>query len=782
MRRLTDGSFPRKRALFRRSVSLFAGIGLLWLSSSALAYNFTYFGGRQGRPGVDSRYFLYTWNRGPTGGTLTWYLARGELPSDRCDLECFDALRGRVQPELAKWALWIDLTFAQALDSASADVVIRFDSATTGADAQAWQYVGNTLTQALIRINPNQYLWWSWPEPQADFSYTVLHEWGHCLGLGDLYYMDHGVNAFEAEDFTDHLSSDPSLPNTQGKGDNVMQAYGVMTLDNDEIYAAQWLWGNIGANAITTGDLLPRVSAPMGGDCCNQTAAHHGPPTWTYWGTVTNPVGPTVVRSYFQNICVASSIGPGVWNIDYFPYPTQWTAAGPYQGNFVFQISDALPGSSEFRTLATVDATIFSAPPAPPPPPPQQPPPGWPYPGPVLFPHPPIFGANGQCSFDVAINVPQSYSYGPVSTCGAGDNCDLRGGEDYVIQVVVDSAGWYTFSLCGTASWDTYLYLFADYCSGVLIASNDNGCGEAAGASVITCQYLDAGNYLLDVEPGIVGPCGEFTLTVSACSVARCCYGEPQNPTCANLTRAGCDSLQGTWNGTLTCDSACPHRPGCPPDTSLFAQYPHLPEEAWSPVLSEVSAGVRAYENYSVADAISDLHFWGLNIRFSPFDSCREAPKPFLIKFFPDSAGYPASVPPYSYSLSLSPVTTGLRYLLLGRLFDMYYYSTDLSPPCTLRSGWVSVQGEGNPNCRFAWMSSPIGHRRSLQWDDSFEDFNVLPFDLAVCLTAPPCDTSIRADSVTISLNEENTNIVIAFRAPVAGDYTVWSTLSRNSV
>jgi len=517
MLRLTHRALERKRPLSLRSALLFAGIGMLLLSSSALAYNFTYFGGRQGRPGVDSRYFLYTWNRGPTGGTLTWYLVRGELTYGLCDATCFGILNSLVPPELAKWALWIDLSFAQAPDSASADVIIRFSNETGGADAQAWQYdsLTGTLTQALIRINPNVI---------AGFSFIVLHEWGHCLGLGDLYYINHGVNTFEAEDFTDHNPSDPSLPNTQGKSDNVMQTNGVMTLDNDEIYAAQWLWGNIGANAITTGDLQPRVSAPMGGDNANQTAPHHGQPTWTYWGTVTNPVGPTVVSLRLPNLCTAtaSSIGPGVWNVAYFPERIEWTTAGPYQGNFVFQLSDTFSTGSESRAWANVDTTSFNRLLAAPPPPPP-PPPDWPvWPGPQLFPHPGVFGMYGPCGADIWADTLRPGSpvsvVGPVSTCGLVDNCDLRVGEEVVIRVIVDSAAWYTFSLCGAATWDTYIYLFADYCGGEIIASNDDGCGVAAGASVITCQYLNPGTYYLDIEPATSGECGDFTLTISACS------------------------------------------------------------------------------------------------------------------------------------------------------------------------------------------------------------------------------------------------------------------------
>jgi hypothetical protein len=474
---------------------------MLLLSSSALAYNFTYFGGRQGRPGVDPADLMFSWNRGATGGTLTWFLVRGELTLSQCNSLCFqDLLPVNV---MWQWGVWINLAFAVAPDSAQADVIIRFTTATSTADAQASQWVGNTLTQCLIRINPN-YQNWSTPGGRAAFSFIILHEGGHCLGLGDLYMTDHGNgHTFEGEDFCDHGLPSGAVPDPRVKEDNVMNTFGVTVLDNDEIYAAEWLWGNLGSDAITTGALQTRIV----GENANEAASHHGPITWTYRGTVWG-TSPTIVEVYFHNIHAARSIGWGSWTVQIFPtYEVEWRT-GAYRGNFIFQIDDCQPASPEGYGMAmAAGRTNFSATPA-----------GG---GQQHYPFPQIFGADClPCPFDISITTQPPgvpVTVGPVSTCGAGDACNLRTGEDYLIQLVVVSAGEYTFSLCDATGWNTYVYLAAACCCGNVIMADDDGCGNPGGASAITYQHLEPGTYYVDIEPATSGECGDFTLTISAC-------------------------------------------------------------------------------------------------------------------------------------------------------------------------------------------------------------------------------------------------------------------------
>lgn len=398
-----------------------AGTLFACLVPSAWAYNFTFFGGRLDRAGVTTgpagtNDFLYSWAE-PDHGTLTWYLDRGELKSEDCDLTCFTALQGRVQPELNKWALWIRQDFVVAASADSAEVLIRFmvkDGKPVAADAGPLEHIGTTLTKARIRINPD-YQDWTTEAGQKEFSFLILHESGHVLGLGDLYRVNHGDATFEGEDFCDHglpsgrpPAGAPGLPDTRTKGDNVMQSGTPRATvpDNDSIHGVEWLWGNSGSNGIVTGDLQFRT----GLNNANKAAAHHGltqtPMTWTYRGSVASFLNAPKVTLFFSGILAARDVGPGNWTRTIFPNRVEFEHAGPWQeweSNFKFEV-DCNQGPERYGNaiVAGAVATNFEATPA-----------GG---GPQLFPFDQVFGADCQenkeldyfpmSSATVTINIP----------------------------------------------------------------------------------------------------------------------------------------------------------------------------------------------------------------------------------------------------------------------------------------------------------------------------------------------------------------------------------------
>ncbi len=92
------------------------------------------------------------------------------------------------------------------------------------------------------------------------------------------------------------------------------------------------------------------------------------------------------------------------------------------------------------------------------------------------------------------------------STCGAGNDCDLRSTEEHSYTVTLPNDGLWTFSLCGS-SFDTYLFV-GDDCCGSSVGFNDDSCGLQ---SEITAN-LSAGLYWVTVE-GFSG-CGDYILTV----------------------------------------------------------------------------------------------------------------------------------------------------------------------------------------------------------------------------------------------------------------------------
>ncbi|MGB0883005.1 MAG: hypothetical protein ACPGSO_08615, partial [Vicingaceae bacterium] len=114
----------------------------------------------------------------------------------------------------------------------------------------------------------------------------------------------------------------------------------------------------------------------------------------------------------------------------------------------------------------------------------------------------------GPCSSDFSITAPASQAG---TTVGAGNNCALRSSQDQIIEVVLPCDETYRFSLCGNATWDTYLYL-SNSCCGGSVALNDDACSVQ---SRIT-SVLTAGTYYITVEAFSSGTTGAYTLDVTS--------------------------------------------------------------------------------------------------------------------------------------------------------------------------------------------------------------------------------------------------------------------------
>jgi hypothetical protein len=123
---------------------------------------------------------------------------------------------------------------------------------------------------------------------------------------------------------------------------------------------------------------------------------------------------------------------------------------------------------------------------------------------------------------DFTITGPGTY-YG--NTCGALSDCPGMPSEDHIYEVVVSTAGSWTFSLCNTpVVWDSYLQLGTTVC-GSEIAVNDDGCGNVL--STVTAG-LAVGTYYLTVE-GFGGSCGDYQLDVTYAT-------PPPNDNCGDVT------------------------------------------------------------------------------------------------------------------------------------------------------------------------------------------------------------------------------------------------------
>jgi len=97
------------------------------------------------------------------------------------------------------------------------------------------------------------------------------------------------------------------------------------------------------------------------------------------------------------------------------------------------------------------------------------------------------------------------------TTIGACNDCSLRPSNDRIYEVEIPECGDYTFSMCGGASWDTYLYLRTAACGGTSIALNDDACGLQSEIST----FLTSGTYYIHVEGWSASSQGAFNLSVS---------------------------------------------------------------------------------------------------------------------------------------------------------------------------------------------------------------------------------------------------------------------------
>ncbi|MFN8396904.1 MAG: pre-peptidase C-terminal domain-containing protein [Bacteroidia bacterium] len=100
-------------------------------------------------------------------------------------------------------------------------------------------------------------------------------------------------------------------------------------------------------------------------------------------------------------------------------------------------------------------------------------------------------------------------------------------GNDVFYAINVTQPTGLTISLCGGATWNTYLYLLNSGCT--QIASDDNGCG--INASVINFGVCQPGTYYIVVDGATALAQGTFTLTVS------------ENPSLVPTANAGADKI-----------------------------------------------------------------------------------------------------------------------------------------------------------------------------------------------------------------------------------------------
>lgn len=218
-----------------------------------------------------------------------------------------------------------------------------------------------------------------------------------------------------------------------------------------------------------------------------------------------------------------------------------------------------------------------------------------------------------------------------------------------------------------------------------------------------------------------------------------CCF---EDGTCVFGSASECSHAGGQYQGGTPCHpNPCP-RLDCP-DDSLFAQPvleigdPNDPPVVFSEVDMDGSNWL-LYEYFSgVNGEVCDIHWWGLTVVDVPdvgWSDCFESDPTFEITFYQAGEG-PGDVV-CSYIVTANVVPTDLFY---GSHQVMYFSVDALDPCCTIRSGYVSIQGHGDVDCWFAWAGSGLGDGWSLL--DLDGDFVSRDFDPSVCLTGTPFPT-----------------------------------------
>ncbi len=209
------------------------------------------------------------------------------------------------------------------------------------------------------------------------------------------------------------------------------------------------------------------------------------------------------------------------------------------------------------------------------------------------------------------------------------------------------------------------------------------------------------------------------------CVIGGCC----QPGQCNDLPGFECSAAGGTFFSNGLCDDGvCESTFDCPAD-ALVGQSVDNPN-FFAAYLSEVSAGVKLFDNYSdVPGAINGVKWFGLEISSESaiLEDCNEKTPEYLVEFYEDDAGEIGELV-CSQMVTADRLTTKVSYDGLS----LVIFEASLTEPCVLPSGWLSIQGMGAEDCRLFWITSNEGDRLfrcdGCNFGDSTDD------DLSFCL------------------------------------------------
>jgi PEP-CTERM motif-containing protein len=270
----------------RKAISLLiALVNLVSMASVADAYGF--FNSNMGRIDFNGNYDLTGLAYGKQDGAIYDFGKVGAfdtLPKDVTN----DMVLTAVKDATDDWAKWANIKFDTTALGASGAGKVRFTYAGDNDTATTSGFNDGDTHYSVMNVG--KYLSGTTPYTQSKLNWVFKHEFGHSLGLDDLYTT-------YTEEFVDHPAGDMNKnPNKTASAykDNVMNPFRFdgndytkepqTFIDNDEIAGITWIWGGK-YNQIVTGDLASAWNGEAGRD----TVKHHGQGTagkWTYRGSI----------------------------------------------------------------------------------------------------------------------------------------------------------------------------------------------------------------------------------------------------------------------------------------------------------------------------------------------------------------------------------------------------------------------------------------------------------------------------------------------------------------
>jgi len=194
----------------------------------------------------------------------------------------------------------------------------------------------------------------------------------------------------------------------------------------------------------------------------------------------------------------------------------------------------------------------------------------------------------------------------------------------------------------------------------------------------------------------------------SECSAGACVLGACCGPGyCLDVARFECDALAGSFHAGLQCAAdPCGKYFDCPED-ALFGQ-PRDDPLGFTAYTSEASTGLLRYDDFSgVPGAVETVVWYGMDLVHlggGLFQECQESDTTFRVTLHGDAGGWPGAEV-CSHTLPATRTPTGILY----KGTELNEYRMDLPEPCPLVEGWLSVQGLGDPECWFLWLSGGPG-------------------------------------------------------------------------